>query len=350
MEPARPDDLAAGPDADKLLQRFEETWRSGVPPRLEAFLPPRPGPGPTGDDAGRLALLQELIRMDLEYRWRRRLPANGSPWVVEDYARRYPELAGAGPLWLHLIGEEYRARRRWGDRPSSAEYAARFPRQGPKLPEMLLRIDAELAAEFGGGRKPMSDADAFQIGRNPREPAGPKMESAAELLDALRQNQLLSPTQLNAIVPGGRKRPSGDAKALAGELMKRGWLTAYQANQLLQGRGEELVLGPYLLLERLGEGGAGQVFKARHQKMDRIVALKIIRKELLSDAEAVGRFYREIQVVSQLDHPNVVRAYDAGPMGAGHFLAMEYAEGSDLGRGLATRARARFGPSRHQAA
>jgi eukaryotic-like serine/threonine-protein kinase len=100
----------------------------------------------------------------------------------------------------------------------------------------------------------------------------------------------------------------------------------------MQGRGAELMLGPYLLLERLGEGGAGQVFKARHQKMNREAAIKLIRKELLADAEVVGRFYREIQLVSQLDHPNIVHAYDAGPAGPTHFLAMEYVEGSDLGK------------------
>src|SRR5262249_30995879 len=54
--------------------------------------------------------------------------------------------------------------------------------------------------------------------------------------------------------------------------------------------------------------------------------------ELLADAEVVGRFYREIQVLSQLDHPNVVHAYDAGPAGEGHFLAMEFVEGTDLGK------------------
>ncbi len=53
---------------------------------------------------------------------------------------------------------------------------------------------------------------------------------------------------------------------------------------------------------------------------------------MLADAEVVGRFYREIQVVSQLDHPNIVHAYDAGPAGATHFLAMEFVEGTDLGR------------------
>ena len=66
--------------------------------------------------------------------------------------------------------------------------------------------------------------------------------------------------------------------------------------------------------------------------MNRIVAFKLIRKDLLADREVVGRFHREIQLVSSLTHPNVVHAYDAGPMGDNYFLAMEYVEGIDLAR------------------
>ena len=89
-------------------------------------------------------------------------------------------------------------------------------------------------------------------------------------------------------------------------------------------------LGPYRLLQCLGEGGAGRVFKARHQLMNRTVAVKVIHKELLADAETVGRFYREIQIVSQLNHPNIVHAFDGGPVGGVHLLVMEYAAGVDL--------------------
>src|SRR5262249_31906825 len=133
--------------------------------------------------------------------------------------------------------------------------------------------------------------------------------STADLIDFLRNHQVLKPAQLNEIILSDLQGRSAGAKAVAGDLVQRGWLAPYQANHLLQGRFQDLVLGAYLILERLGEGGAGQVFKARHQKMDRVVALKIIRPELLTDAEAVNRFQREMEVLSRLDHVNVVHAY-----------------------------------------
>ena len=151
----------------------------------------------------------------------------------------------------------------------------------------------------------------------------------APFLDALRVHSLLTAEQQEEVTRNLAPRMT-DPRVLARHLLQQGWLTPYQVNQLFQGRGAELVMGPYLLLERLGEGGTGQVFKARHQRMHRVVAVKLIRPELLADPEVVQRFYREVQVLSQLSHPNVVHAYDAGPIGATHFLVMEYVEGTDL--------------------
>ncbi len=91
-------------------------------------------------------------------------------------------------------------------------------------------------------------------------------------------------------------------------------------------------LGQYQLLEKLGEGGMGQVFKARHQLMDRIVALKVINKKHLDNPEAVLRFHREIRALAQLDHPNIVRAHDADQVDDRHFLVMEYIEGTNLAK------------------
>src|SRR5207245_2837036 len=72
-----------------------------------------------------------------------------------------------------------------------------------------------------------------------------------------------------------------DARALARELVQRGWLTPFQVNQLFLGRGQDLLLGSYVLLERLGEGGMGAVFKARNWKLGQVVALKVIKKASL---------------------------------------------------------------------
>ncbi len=153
--------------------------------------------------------------------------------------------------------------------------------------------------------------------------------SAADLVQALSELHLLDQDQLDKINATIQGR-SVDARTLARELLKQSLLTTFQINRLFQGRGKELVLGPYLLLEPLGEGGMGQVFKARHQLMNRTVALKVIRNDRLAHPDAVQRFYREIRLVAQLDHPHLVRAHDAAQVGTTHFLVMEFAEGSDL--------------------
>jgi serine/threonine protein kinase len=153
---------------------------------------------------------------------------------------------------------------------------------------------------------------------------------AADLLNLLRAHRLLEADRLEQIA-----RVSGkyaDPRALAKDLIQRGWLTAFQVNKLLQGKGKDLVLGQYVLLERLGQGGMGEVFKARHSSLDRLVALKVIRRDLTSKPEAVRRFHREIQSVAKLSHPNIVMAFDANQVGEVHYLAMEFVEGTDLGR------------------
>jgi serine/threonine-protein kinase len=156
------------------------------------------------------------------------------------------------------------------------------------------------------------------------------VDSPRAFADALRKTPLLSPAQQAELAREVTSQP--DVKQFARRLLERGWLTSFQVNQLFLGRGGDLAVGSYLLLERLGEGGTGQVYKARHLHMNRIVAFKLIRKDLLADREVVGRFHREIQLASSLTHPNIVHAYDAGPIGDNYYLAMEYVEGTDLSR------------------
>jgi serine/threonine-protein kinase len=157
------------------------------------------------------------------------------------------------------------------------------------------------------------------------------MDSVAKLVDTLRQYRVVESAQLEELNKNLQSQFT-DPRALARELLQRGWLTAYQVNQIFQGRAADLVLGAYIVLERLGEGGMGQVFKARHQKLNRVVAIKIIRQDRLSNAEALHRFRREIQVAAQLSHPHVVHSYDADQVGDRHLIAMEFVDGIDLSR------------------
>lgn len=154
--------------------------------------------------------------------------------------------------------------------------------------------------------------------------------AVGDFVEALRQSRLLERAQLEEVI--ALQARFGDPRELARYLLKKEWLTPYQINQIFQGQAAHLVLGQYKLLERLGEGGMGQVFKARHRGLDRVVALKVIRKERLENPQAVRRFQREIRAAAQLSHPNIVLAFDADQSGSTNFFAMEFVEGIDLNR------------------
>ncbi len=148
------------------------------------------------------------------------------------------------------------------------------------------------------------------------------IQTLPEFVEAIRVAPLIDSGQLEILTQELAPAVS-DPRALARELVRRNWATVYQVNQVLAGRGRELQLGQYLLLERLGEGGMGQVFKARHRKMNRIAALKVMRRDKLNNNEAVRRFFREVQAAATLDHPNIVAAYDADEVDGTYFFAME---------------------------
>jgi hypothetical protein len=102
-----------------------------------------------------------------------------------------------------------------------------------------------------------------------------------------------------------------------------------QPSVALQGLPEHL--GSYQLLEKIGEGGMGVVYRARHVVLDKVVAIKLLAGPG-ADPERVRRFQREMRVISRLDHPHIVRATDGGQIGGVHFLVMDFIEGIDLYR------------------
>jgi len=143
-------------------------------------------------------------------------------------------------------------------------------------------------------------------------------EQIAEAIAALASQEDEAPTPIEAI--------SDDD--LAAKLVDMETLTPYQASQLKSGR-TKLSLGPYTITDWIGQGGMGQVFKAVHTMMGRECAIKVLPLEK-STPEAIENFTREIRTQAQLDHTNLVRAYDAGHDGNVHYLVTEFVPGTDL--------------------
>jgi len=123
-------------------------------------------------------------------------------------------------------------------------------------------------------------------------------------------------------------------RAFVTELYRRGTITRLQAVQIARGRAHHLTVGPYSLQERLGSGGMGRVFLARHRTLGRLAAVKLVRFERRKCPETRARFLREVELIGRLNHENVVHALDAGVAHRGYWLAMEYVQGPDLGRVL----------------
>jgi CheY-like chemotaxis protein/tRNA A-37 threonylcarbamoyl transferase component Bud32 len=123
---------------------------------------------------------------------------------------------------------------------------------------------------------------------------------------------------------------TADAITLASTFVKEGLLSDYQLDAINNGQQAELKMGNYDVIDRLGAGGMGVVYKARHRRMKRVVALKVLSAHLVTDRSFVQRFQREVETIAKLGHPNIVMAYDADEAECGHFLVMEFVNGRDL--------------------
>jgi len=155
-----------------------------------------------------------------------------------------------------------------------------------------------------------------------------RMRSADQLAQTLVRSSLVSPGELdraNQRLAGGT-----DAESLSEQLVGAGALTDYQAATLRRRDVASLICGDYVILDKLGQGSMGQVFKAMHRHLERIVALKVLTRFAAASTETVERFQREAKAVAALDHPNIVRAYDARIDEPQSYLIMEFVDGVDL--------------------
>ena len=192
----------------------------------------------------------------------------------------------------------------------------------PQLARLMteaLNVGALPRAGFGDGDSP----DDSQLRSKP------KRKDLESFIDGLRKSGLIDEKELHRLVV---RSVAEDPDSFAKELVEQDALTEYQARALSRGRWKGLVLGNYVIVEKLGKGGMGQVYKARHDRMGRTVCLKVLRSVGRRSPEVVERFRREIKTHSALRHPNFVVAHDADEAEGIQFLVMEFIDGRDLAR------------------
>ncbi len=322
---------------DRLVEAFEAAWQraarqNGPPPSLGAHLPAvADHEGPAGASFRR-QLLEEFIKIDLEYHWRRPRPreeelvtvsqlgagprAAPRPFPerprVEDYVERFPELGRRAELPVALIAEEYRVRQRWGDDPGSAEFAARFPEHGAALRDALARIDADLAIRTA-------------LHTTPQMTDTPLTRSAGVSLSC---PSCRTPIALDAEpTPSVRCPICGDTFNVAD----------YAAAPRDGTRPPVPRVGRYELETFLGMGGFGTVWRARDVELGRAVAVKLPRHGQFPGPNEEERFLRDARFAAQLHHPGIVAVHDVSRERGAVYIVSELVEGVDLAKSLSAR-------------
>jgi serine/threonine protein kinase len=266
---------AISPDSLAVLERFDVAWRSESPPRIESFWA---AVRPVIPEPQRLPVLVELTKLDLEYRWRR------------SATRTQPLEEGSGNL------------------PSAVPLCPRLDDYATCLPELGSPVSWPLdliAEEYRVRRRWGDPATLAEFSQ--RFPHG-----GTALADHLRRadEELAQEGGPQSGHTVSLDRPPQDAPPPLTPTLR--------------------TFGDYDLLEELGRGGMGVVYKAKQRRLERLVALKIIRPDRIDQTATRQRFHREIRSAARLSHPNIVTIYDADEVDDVPFLAMEYVEGVNL--------------------
>lgn len=157
--------------------------------------------------------------------------------------------------------------------------------------------------------------------------------SVREFCALLAKSKLLTPDEVEAVRrrwEADHPNADGDVEAFVKSISgRKREITHWQAALLSRGRADGFFVEGYKILEQLGKGQMGGVYKAVHA-LGQVVALKILPSSRAKDARLLARFQREARLLTQLDHPNVVRAFQVGESGGRHFIAMEFLDGEAL--------------------
>lgn len=275
---------------DQTCDDFESAWKAGERPFVDDVL----GDFPADAQA---AVLNELL--PIEIAWRQK---SGETPSVDSYLFRFPELDQA--RLEALIGADVTT----GPNEQRTQTISSSELPGDLDSEGFTVGGAELSFDSLSGESAEFLRDLDSLG----------------IVDARLVLKSLSDcgNSLNDLLPE-------DVKFLLGQ---KELLTRWQIERLGKGEPDQLVLGDYVLLDPLGKGGMGIVYRARHRRMDRLVALKTLTDRATESDDSVQRFQREVRAAARLSHPNIVAAYDAGEHDETHYLVMELVDGIDLAK------------------
>ena len=152
-----------------------------------------------------------------------------------------------------------------------------------------------------------------------------------QFVQTLRECGLMTAEEIEGFLaglPADEKPQTGEDFAKLLHRYKK--LTKFQTQAVYQGKTKGLIFGNYIVLDKIGQGGMGYVYKAQHRRMKRVVALKVLPSAVAKLPAAIKRFEREVEAAAKLSHPHIVTAYDADEADGIHFLVMEYVDGTDL--------------------
>ena len=162
----------------------------------------------------------------------------------------------------------------------------------------------------------------------------PAPTALPEFLNLVHDSGLWDESRYQEVVDQIAELPP-DPATTAERLIEHGYLTRFQAKQLLLGKHRGFVLGSYRLLEPLPTKGGGTHYLAEHVGLKRRVVVKMLPSNRAGDKRVLERFFREARAVAALDHPNILRLHDIGEANGSHFLVLENVAGEDLQARLA---------------
>jgi serine/threonine protein kinase len=286
---------AAWQRLERILERFEDAWVRGERPAIEDYL------REAAED--RSALLVELVHADLEYRLRA-----GEAVRVEDYLGTFPELCDILHAELELVAAEFLGKEGRGEMVRLEDYRARFPQLAGQFESAVATRRARAAGEVPSARMAIQQGQARD---------GPTLPPAANLAETA--------TRPAAAAPATGQAGPGPSTAEPGAPTTQGGAAALLPGVCVPG---------FEVLVVLGEGGMGTVYQARQAGLNRLVALKMIRREYAADPQALARFRAEAEAIARLAHPHIVAVHAWGERDGIPYFVLEFCTGGSLDKAI----------------